>query len=79
MSPGLQTALKAVRRATETVHAAPPDPGQRGLARLTTKPQKALVLDVLLDRVIRNGELTLIDGAGGTHRFGRSGSAPRVT
>lgn len=76
MSLDLQTALKAVRRATETVHAPAP---RTGIARLGAKPQGALLLHVLLDRLIREGELTVIDAAGGTHRFGRSGSAPRVT
>ncbi len=75
MSLDLQTALDAVRRAT----APTPRTSWPRVARVGAKPQGALLLRVLLDRLIREGELTVIDAGGGTHRFGRSGSAPRVT
>lgn len=79
MPLGLQTALKAVRRATETVQARTPRLGQRRQVRLAAKPQTALLLHILLNRLIRDGELIVINAAGGTHRFGRPGSTPRVT
>ena len=85
MPPRLPAAFNAVRRGSKgrparlqpALHNPASDAAMP--ARRRGSRDGAWLLRAALNRLIRQGELVLIDAAGMVHRFGRPGQTPRVT